>query len=176
MTTGTAKTGMYATVSMAEILLSQNLAAEAEKVILVLQKRLPGDPRVTALAERLAEMRRPPAADTAPSLSPTGFDRIALENASPGIGIEWELTESGLAMAKRAVRYSGRPVIRLFTAAAGRRGVRTGIRDIDIHALFGRTVLAGMPRPAVHTAAVGYLANTGVFISCSQSLTLKVLP
>lgn len=174
MTDAPTRGSMYATISMAEILLSQNLASEAEKVIRALEKKNPFDPHVQSLVGRLKELLRPPNADASlPSL--TGIDRVWLRNADPGLCVGWELTEAGLLMAKRTVRYSGRAVVRLFTAAMGQRGVRTQLRDIDISLPAGQTVLAGMPRPAVHAAAVGYLANTGQFVSCAQSPSLKVL-
>ena len=173
MTEPTAKKTMYATASMAEVFLSQNLVSEAQKVIAALQETDPSNPRLPALVLRLEEMRR-----STPSVLPppaaAGVDRVALIAETTGIGLEWEITEAGLAMAERAVRYSGRTIVRLFTAAAGPRGVRTQLRDIDVQELIGRTILYGLPRPSVHTAAVGYLANTGVFVSAAQSPSLKV--
>jgi hypothetical protein len=164
---------MYATVSMAEVLLSQNLIQEATHVISCLEETEPSDPRVKLLSQRLHEMLSPRPVDSFDLLS-VGVDRICLSLVKTGIQIEWELTEAGLVIAKRAVRYSGRSIVRIFTASAGQRGVRTQVRDIEIPSLLGRTLLAGMPRPAVHVGAVGYLANTGVFMSSAQSSSLKV--
>ena len=173
MTNPPEKKTMYATASMAEVFLSQNLVSEAAKVISALLEADPNNPRTQALALRLEEMRRA-APSVLPAPTDTGIDRVHLNTESTGIGLEWELTKEGLAMAERAVRYSGRPIIRLFTAAAGPRGVRTQLRDIEVQDLIGRTILYGLPRPSVHTAAVGYLANTGVFVSAAQSPSLKV--
>lgn len=174
MTQNTPKSSIYATASMAEILLSQNLISQAEKVIATLQETEPDNPRTAALVLRLEEMLRGASADS-PTPPPEGVDRVSLHKEDTGIGLEWELTDGGLRIAKQAARYSGRPIVRLFTASAGPRGVRTQLRDIDISALLGKTTLFGMPRPAVHVAAIGYLANTGIFVSSAQSPSLKVI-
>jgi hypothetical protein len=164
---------MYVTVSMAEVLLSQNLVQEAKRVISRLEETEPSNPRVKVLSQRLKEMLTPPPVEPS-ALSPLGFDRVCLSLINTGIQVEWELTETGLEIAKRAVRYSGRSVVRLFTASAGQRGVRTQLRDVNLPELIGKTLLLGMPRPAVHVAAVGYLADTGVFVSSAQSSSLRV--
>jgi hypothetical protein len=174
MTQDTPKSSMYATASMAEILLSQNLVSQARKVIETLQEKEPDNPRTAALVLRLEEMLRGAFAESSPP-APMSIDRVALCKEDMGLGLEWELTDGGLRIAKQAARYSGRPIVRLFTASAGPRGVRTQLRDIDISALLGKTILFGLPRPAVHVAAVGYLANTGVFVSSAQSPSLKVI-
>ncbi len=164
---------LYVTVSMAEILLAQNMVQEAGRVIAKLKKTEPDNPRIAELATRLEEMKELKSS-IIPSPPSCGIDRVFLFVINSGLGVEWELTETGLAIAKRAAKYSGRPVVRLFTATAGPRGVRTQLRDLDLPSLIGSTVVPGMPRSSVHVAAVGYLANTGLFVSSAQSASLKV--
>jgi hypothetical protein len=101
-----------------------------------------------------------------------GEDRVILELDDQGLQVTWELTADGLAIARRAVRYSGRPIVRLFTAVAGPRGVRTGTRDIELDLEAGQIALPDVPLPAVYTAAVGFLGQNGAFLPLSRSATV----
>lgn len=162
---------LFTTVSMAEILLSQNLVAEARRVLNRLLASDPHNSRVAALTERILELEGK--GEVAPiPVAPGGRDRVTLERVGEAVRLTWELTEEGLGIAERAARYSGRPVVRLFTAAPGPRGVRTATRDLDLQPLAAYTDLGGLPRPAVHVAAAGFLANTGSFVPLAESATL----
>ena len=164
---------VFATVSMAEILLAQNLISETEEVVRQLQKSDPMNPRVIALAERLKQVKGPPVEQQ--PVTPVGADTTTLLAGSNVVVLKWELTQNGLDLAKRRARYSGRSIARLFTASPGPRGVRTMTRDIEIEHPAAQVALRGLPQPAVHVAAAGFLANTGMFVPLARSDAL-VMP
>jgi hypothetical protein len=160
---------------MAEILLLQDQLDEAQTVIETLEQRSPQDPRVVALRARL-DRRRGIGDPVQSAVAPTGVDQISLAPVDGVLRIDWELTPDGLDLARRRVRYSGRTVIRLFTAAPGPRGVRTTVRDIEAQIPTGAMNLAGTPGWAVHTAAVGFLGHNGEFVPMARALPLSVAP
>lgn len=172
MTEAREKEPLYVTVAMAEILLSQNLATESARVIGKLQKEN-NSPKVQALAQRLTELNHTP--EPVP-LEPANRDAIQLSCEGRTLTIRWEMTKESLAMAKRVVRYSGHKVVRIFSAVPGPRGVRTWTRDITLSHLAARLDLRGLPNPAVHVAAVGYLCNTGQFVPLARSQPLVIAP
>lgn len=164
---------IFVTVAMAEILLGQNLTSEARRVIDKLSKSHGDDPRVSALIARASAMleSREPV-----STEPKGLDAVSIDAAGAAIKISWELTESGLEMARIKARYSGRSVLRLFSAVPGPRGVRTSMQDIEISKSSAELELVGLARPAVHVAAVGFLSNTGEFVPLAQSGAVEAGP
>lgn len=166
---------VFATVSMAEILLAQNLVSETAKVVARLQKIDPANPRVIALAKRLKEMEKAGSAG-AVAIEARGVDYVALERKDGPLLLRWELTGEGLAIAKAAARFSGTRVLRLFTAQPGPRGVRTASRDIGVTHAAGEMLCYGLPETAVHVGAIGYLANTGVFVPLARSEPCVVRP
>jgi hypothetical protein len=166
---------MFFTVSMAEILLSQNLVTETAKVVARLRKIDPANPRVAALAKRLEEVNRAGGSDAVP-IKARGEDYAELELRNGPLLLRWELTREGLAIAKATARFSGSRVFRLFTAQPGPRGVRTGSRDIVLEHTSGEMLCHGLPDSAVHVGAVGYLANTGVFVPLARSEPCVVRP
>jgi hypothetical protein len=163
----------FVTVAMAEILLDQALVEEARKVIEELRTARGDDPKVLGLVERLEATGRP--AEPIP-VTPLGRDRSSLTEHNGVLTAEWELTEGGLALARRRARYSGVRIIRLFSAAPGPRGVRSATRDTEVALLAGRLELRGLPRPAVHVLAVGFLSHTGQFVPLARSEPLTVRP
>lgn len=165
----------FATVSMAEILLAQDLWEEAAAVVDVLSRSEPIDPRVPELRRRLEQRSSQGEIEQRP-VDPAGEDRVALELADGRLRLSWELTREGVELARRAVRYSGREIVRLFTAIAGPRGVRTGTRDLPLSLPAGRVELLGVPRAAVYVAAVGYLGLNGVFVPLARSETVGGAP
>jgi hypothetical protein len=165
---------LFATVSMAEIFLSQNLVDQARRVFVRLPEQSHPEPRVAALRERLDEIGNRVTLDQVAQSDDEGRDRVALAFTDRALRIDFELTDEGVALAKRKARFAGRRVLRLFTAHMGPRGVRTTTRDIDLQHSCARLELLGTPRPAVHVAAVGYLANTGEFVPLSSSEPLPV--
>jgi hypothetical protein len=164
---------VFVTVSMAEILLSQNLVTETEKVVLQLQKSDPENPKVIELAKRLQSVKGSPVDDQIPA-DPRGRDDVKVTYREAALHLAWELTDEGVAVARARARYSGSRIVRLLTASPGHRGVRTMIRDIHIRPSAGRIALRGLPAPAVYVAAVGYLANTGLFVPMARSAPLTV--
>ncbi|MCU0663934.1 MAG: tetratricopeptide repeat protein [Myxococcota bacterium] len=164
---------LFATVSMAEILLAQNLVDQARRVLFHLPSEHEVEPRIAALRERLAEIGTRHTLDQVPQPS-QGRDRVAVEFTNRTMRIDFEVTDEGVALARRKTRFAGRSVLRLFTAHIGPRGVRTTTRDIDLQMPSARLELLGTPRPAVHVAAVGYLAHTGEFVPLSSSSPLPV--
>ena len=164
---------IFVTVAMAEILLNQNLTDDARTVIDELLHREPDNPRVAALKKRLEEIPGYGSLEEVP-MAPADKDTIMLETRNQTVRIEWTATEKGLALARRRVRYSGKTLVRLFSAVRGPRGVRTATRDLAISHLTARLDLNGLPRPAVHVAAVGFLANTGEFVPLARSEPLVV--
>ncbi len=164
---------LFITPSMAEILLSQNLLEAATQVIEELKRTHPDDPRVTSLETRLVEMRSSPMVEQSAG-APAGRDQVSLEWIDQLLRANYETSETGLAIARRKARYSGHTVIRLFTAAPGPRGVRVGSRDKELSHLAGRIDFTGLPRPAVHVAAVGFLSNSGEFVPLAQSEPLSI--
>lgn len=162
----------FTTVAMAEILMVQDLVKEASEVIARLEDQHPGDERVHALRKRMSE-RMCLGVSTQNPVPATGVDRIALFFKEDTLHLEWELTPSGLELAKRVVRYSGQSIIRLFTAAPGPRGVRTTIRDIELERSLGGQEISGTPSGAVHTAAVGFLGRNGAFVPMARSLPIS---
>ena len=165
----------FATVSMAEILLAQDLWEEAAAVVEALAAREPVDPRIGELRRRLEQRSLQGEVEQRPAES-RGRDRVALELTGEGLGLTWELTEEGLALARRVVRYSGATIVRLFTAVAGPRGVRTGIRDVELERLCGEVELKGVPSAAVYVAALGFLGLNGVFVPLARSETVGGQP
>ena len=165
---------VFATISMAEILLAQNMLLETRKVVRELLKSDPDNPRIIALFERLEEVERGELPRPV-ALPEKGSDHVALFQDNRAIRISFEITEKGMAIAKRTARYMGRPIVRVFTASPGPRGVRTATRDIDVSVGAAAVNLFGMQRPAVHVAAVGYLANTGTFVAMSRTETPLVV-
>ncbi len=158
----------FATAAMAEILLGQDLVREAAEIIGRLSRAHPGDPRVACLEERLEERLARGEALQIPEPE-EGRDRISLAFEASALCASWELSDAGLAVAKRKVRYSGHAVVRLFTAAVGPRGVRKALADLEIKHKAGRVELRGLPRPAVHVAAVGFLGRNGAFVPLARS-------
>jgi hypothetical protein len=156
---------------MAEILLAQDLWQEAAAVVETLLERDQVDPRVAELERRLAQRSSHGEIEQQP-VAPAGVDRVVLELADERLRLTWELTPEGVELARRAVRYSGREIVRLFTAIAGPRGVRTGTRDVELSLPAGRVELLGVPLRAVYVAAVGYLGLSGVFLPLARSQTI----
>jgi hypothetical protein len=167
------KDEVFATPAMADILLGQNLIDEARRVIERLHLADPANPRVVCLEQRLEELQSRPLAEQL-VLRPSGADSVSIEMAGKAVRVFFEITDEGIALARRKAQYSGTSVLRLFTAAPGPRGVRISMRDEEIRHPSGRIDLPGLPRPAVHVAAVGFLANTGEFVPLAQSKPLSV--
>jgi len=165
----------FATVAMAEILLAQDLWQEAAEVVDALAARDPADPRVLDLRRRLG-LRSSRGELQPQAVEALGRDRVSLEPTDAGLRLTWELTAAGLELARRVVRYSGLRIVRLFTAIAGPRGVRTGTRDIEISLPAGRLELPGMPSAAVYVAAVGFRGHSGVFVPLARSETVGGAP
>jgi hypothetical protein len=163
---------IFVTVSMAEILLAQNLVEETRAVVVQLLKSDPQNPRVKALAERLRQVMKA-TDDTPTAIPPQGRDYITLE-WDGALRLRWELTRDGLDIAKAEVRYLGNPNVRLFTAQPGPRGVRTASLDIEAEPPAGEHSRPGLPVPAVHVAAAGFLARTGRFLPLARSEPLLV--
>jgi hypothetical protein len=160
--------GRFVTVAMVEILLSQQLLDEAEPLIAALTEKTPDDPRILVLRRRIEALRNQGPLEPVP-VDETGMDRIRLTPSDRGLGVVWEVIDASLALARRRARYSGRPVVRLFSAVPGPRGVRHGIRDLAIEPGAAGLDWPGLPAPAVHVAAVGFLANTGEFVPLAHS-------
>jgi hypothetical protein len=156
---------------MAEILLAQDLWKEAAEVVGALLSRQPIDPRVPDLARRL-ELRSAQGDVEQRPVDARGGDRAGLLRTESGLRLTWELTDDGLALARRVARYSGVSIVRLFTAITGPRGVRTGRRDIEVDLRAGQIELIGVPRSAVCVAAAGFLARSGVFVPLARSETV----
>jgi hypothetical protein len=166
--TNSNKDSHFVTVSMAEILLAQNMVSDTRKVIRSLLEIEPNNPRVLALVQRLDEVTQGEA-QKLERIPEHGVDRIHLTRRDAAVVVAYEITDRGIAIAKSAARYSGRMVVRIFTAAPGPRGVRTVTRDFDVAVGAAALPLLGMQRPAVHVASVGYLANTGTFVPLAQT-------
>lgn len=165
----------FDTAAMAEILLGQGLVREAAEVIERLGRSHGEDPRVALLRGRLTEKLAQ--GETAQVRIPeTGSDLVVLAPVAGTLRVTWELGDAGLAIAKRRVRYSGHAVIRLFTATVGPRGVRRALVDFEIEHKAGRVDLGGLPRPAVHVAAVGFLGRNGAFVPLARSAPVSVAP
>jgi len=161
-----------ASPALAEILLDQGLLAEARGMLERLQQERPGDGRIGGLLRRLVERERAGEPEQRPA-ERRGRDAVTLVVAGSDLEIRWELTEAGLDLARRAARCSGSPVVRLSTVTSGPRGVRRSFRDIALAHSCGSTRLAGLPRPAVHVAAAGFLARSGVFVPLAASAPVE---
>jgi hypothetical protein len=162
----------FTTAAMAEILLGQDLVREAAEVIERLERTHGRDPRVERLRHRLGERLARGEAVQVP-IPELGADRVALAVEGGALRATWELSDAGLAIAKRRVRYSGHAVVRLFTATVGPRGVRRALVDFEIRHKAGRVDLGGLPRPAVHVAAVGFLGRSGAFVPLARSVPVS---
>ena len=164
---------IYVTIAMAEILLGQSLVDEAGRVVEKLRAQHGNDERVKALCERIEAMSK----QAEPvAVEPAGKDSVKLSLEGKSIRARWEVTDNGLALAKNKARYSGHSVLRLFSAVPGPRGVRTSFQDIEVSANSAQMELKGLPCPAVHVAAVGYLSNTGEFVPLAESDIIEVGP
>jgi hypothetical protein len=82
------------------------------------------------------------------------------------------MTEQGLDIAKKRVRYSGSTIVRLFTAASGPRGVRTSLKDYTIDYSTGSMTITGISKRASYTAAVGFLGRNGAFVPMARALPI----
>ena len=157
-----------ATVALAGILLDQGLLPEAREMLDRLARKRPGDERIPHLLERLSELEGSGEQAQEP-MEGGGTDTVALAVRGRDLELRWELTEAGLALAGRTARCSGAPVVRLLTVNTGPRGARKTWRDIALLHPCGRLLLCGLPRPAVHVAAAGFLARSGVFVPLTTS-------
>lgn len=163
----------FPTIAMAEILLGQKMLGDARRIVEDLLSRDPQNSRVLALSKRLKELCR----EIEPTpIEPRGRDSVALAKADSTLSVTWELTDQGLELARRKARYSGQPILRLFSAIPGPRGVRTSTRDMEIKLPAASLILPGLPTTAVHVASVGYLANTGEYVPLAQSDPLSYQP
>lgn len=165
----------FDTVAMAQILLDQHMMEEASEMIRRLVESSSEDPRTAALLARIEEKTRLGETEQV-EVARQGIDSMILRRGPGSIEAGWELTDEGLGIARRRVRYSGIPIIRLFTAAAGPRGVRKTYNDVELVRLCARQVFPGLPRPAIHVAAVGFLGNNGAFVPLARSTTLSTDP
>ena len=164
---------LFATSQMAEILIEQNLIDEARALIDRLIEKDPNDPRAISLASRIDEISSGCDAEQI-ATAPTGKGFVSLDCQKNTLCVSWEMTEHELAIARRKVGYSGRTVLRFFSAVSKPRGVRTALRDIEIKHLTAQLSLPGLPRPAVYLAAVGFACNTGEFVPVARSTPLAV--
>ena len=171
-----AKTGdkehpIFLTAAMAEILLQQSMLTEARHIIDQLLENAPENPRYIALDERLQAMVRQGELEPTP-IATKNNDYIHLRFASKVLHMEWEVHEESIALAKRKTRYGGQAIVRLFSAVPGPRGVRTSTKDTLIEIGAAQLAFTGLPFPAVHVAAVGFLSKTGAFVPLAQSKTV----
>ncbi len=158
----------FATVTMAEILLGQDMIAEAAEVIDRLVDERGNDARVVELFERIRE-RSAQGEVSQDSIARKMVDHIEIESRDGVLRISFELTDQGLAMARRKVRYSGHAIVRLFTASTGPRGVRKNTRDIEILHPAAQFDIHGLPRSSVHVSAIGFLGRNGAFVPLARS-------
>ncbi len=162
---------IFVTTAMAEILLNQNMLAEARKIIEQLIENEPENPRHIALGQRLKAMVNHGERDPIPT-TPKGSDFVSLSGGEKTLHVAWEVMDESVALAKRKARYAGQCIVRLFSAVPGPRGVRKSTKDITINPGAARIELTGLPFPAVHVAAVGFLSNTGEFVPLAESETI----
>jgi len=172
MTVSDAPGPTFHTVTMAEILLGQDLITEAAEVLEQLEQENAEDPRVRKLGIRIADRQKAGISDQHP-IKESGADMVSLELNERAILITWELTDDGLALAKRRVRFSGNQILRLFTASGGPRGVRKSTRDFELTHRAAIMSLDGAPTPSVHVAAVGFLGLNGAFVPLASSPPLR---
>ena len=166
---------MFATAAMAEILLAQGLLDEARAAIDEAAGQTPDDPRIAQLRSRLALLVAVGEDGGQRSEKPRGMDRIdLLEDEGGTVTVHWEITDDGRELARRRARFSGVDILRLFTAAPGPRGVRTTTRDTALEFPTGNLKMVGLPGPATHVCAIGFLANTGEFVPLARSVALSV--
>jgi hypothetical protein len=163
---------LFATYAMVEILLGQNLFQDAAKVLRQLERTHGHTPYIQDLKARIKLLSHPP---LPVAIEHQGENRVRLTDLDSHMHIEWELTGEGLEMAHRIAKYSGRAIVRLFTAAPGRRGVRTSYQDWDAAPLAAELMLVGLPRPAVFVAAAGFLCNTGEFVPLCRTESIGAL-
>ncbi|MFO8071100.1 MAG: hypothetical protein R6V85_04420 [Polyangia bacterium] len=173
MTSETAGGAPFDTVSMAEILLEQGELRRAREMVDRLAELEPRDGRTAALAERVAA-RESGGEPQQLALEPRGLDRISLSCDRGALRIAWELTDAGLMLGRRRVRYSGAAVVRLLTILHGPRGVRRVFRDLEIEHDCGETTIYGPAAPAVYVAALGYLGRNGAFAPLARCAPLEV--
>jgi hypothetical protein len=166
---------MYTTAAMAEILLSQDMLRDAEAVIATLEKEHPGDQRVQLLRQRLNDRQGGGEPVQRPE-EPMGTDRLTMALDRTQLQVSWELSDDGLALARRQVRYSGQTILRLFIAQPGPRGVRTLTRDFDLAHHCGSCTFSGMPALAAFTAAIGFLGRNGHFVPMARAVPVVAVP
>ncbi len=164
--------GTFITVAMAEILLSQNQMSKAAKMIKLLHKRNPFDARVEALKERLAK-KKDTDEQIQKQVGATGKDRLELHLFPDNITVLFELTNNSLDIAKREVRYSGKAILRLFTAAPGPRGVRTTLKDFELEYNCASFKIAGLPKYAVYACSAGFLGHSGLYIPMIRAVPVS---
>lgn len=164
---------LFATSQMAEILIEQNLMDEARALIDLMIEKDPTDPRVVSIARRLDEIGAGRDVEQIPA-EPTGNTFVSLVESDNALRVSWEVAEQRLTIAKNKVGYSGRAVLRLFSAVFRPRGVRKAFRDIELNHMAASLKLTGLPKPALHLAAVGFLGNTGEFVPVARSTPLDV--
>lgn len=158
----------FFTVAMAEILLDQDMIAEAAEVIDRLVEEQGSDARVLELLQRVRD-RLAQGEVSQDSIARKMVDRIEIDSSNGMLRISFEVTDQGLAIARRKVRYSGHSIVRLFTASAGPRGVRKNTRDIEILHPAAQFDIHGLPKSSVHVAAIGFLGRNGAFVPLARS-------
>lgn len=158
----------FFTVAMAEILLDQDMIAEAAEVIDRLVEEQGSDARVLELLQRVRD-RLAQGEVSQDSIARKMVDRIEIDSSDGMLRISFEVTDQGLAIARRKVRYSGHSIVRLFTASTGPRGVRKNTRDIEILHPAAQFDIHGLPKSSVHVAAIGFLGRNGAFVPLARS-------
>ena len=158
----------FFTVAMAEILLGQDMIAEAAEVIDRLVEERGSDARVLELMQRVRD-RLAQGEVSQDSIARKMVDRIEIDSSDGMLRISFEVTDQGLSIARRKVRYSGHSIVRLFTASTGPRGVRKNTRDIEILHPAAQFDIHGLPKSSVHVAAIGFLGRNGAFVPLARS-------
>jgi hypothetical protein len=162
---------IFVTTAMAEILLHQNMLAEAGRIIEQLLEKEPENPRHIALGQRLKAMANHGEQEPTP-MALKERDFVTLKLGKKTLHLAWEVKEKSVALAKRKARYAGHCIVRLFSAVPGPRGVRTSTKDMAVDPGAAQIEWTGLPRPAVHVAAVGFLSKTGEFVPLAESESL----
>ncbi len=158
----------FDTVAMAQILLDQNMLEEAASMVRRIVRERPDDPRTAALEDRL-RLKLSQGEEVQIPVEEEGRDGMDLVIDGSSVRATWELTDKGLGIARRQVRYSGHIVMRMFSAYVGPRGVRKTVRDTEVLHRAATMEVTGLLAPSVHVAAIGFLGRNGAFVPLARS-------
>jgi hypothetical protein len=186
---------LFATVSLARLMVGQGMRRRAEEICRDVLDREPGDERAIQVLESLGvplteamfeatgvavtQQREPGAAPQGGGRGDLGVHRmevVLLARSPESLIVLWDGVE---AIDRRAAELMGEGAIRtlrLFSTWRSSTGMECPAEDFDGLARSGDLVLIGRQPGAVHRAAVGWRGRDGAFLSLGHSTISRTPP